>query len=43
MRLGGNANFQGFMQYYSIDHELPIIKYRTRAAEYYRIQVSFSI
>ena len=42
MRLGGNANFRAFLQSYNLDHEIPIIKYRTKAAEYYRMRVTKS-
>lgn len=41
MRLGGNANFKAFLQTYNLDKEIPIIKYRTKAAEYYRMRVFF--
>ena len=39
LRLGGNSNFQAFMQNYGLLPVAPSVKYMTRASEYYRGRV----
>ncbi len=39
LKNGGNANFKSFMLTYNLDHEPAFMKYRSKAAEYYRRRV----
>jgi len=39
LKLGGNNNFKNFMQNYNLDHEPAFVKYKSKAAEYYRRRV----
>ncbi len=39
LRIGGNKRFADFMQSYDLNAVSPLIKYRTKAAEFYRQSV----
>jgi hypothetical protein len=39
MNVGGNKNLQDFFQDYDLNDEAMSTKYKTRAAEYYRLKV----
>ena len=43
MKEGGNGNFKAFMETYNLNQESPAIKYKTKAAEYYRKSVSLQL
>ena len=40
LKAGGNKKFAEFMEAYELNSGSPIVKYKTKAAEYYRQQVS---
>ena len=42
MELGGNNSFKLFMTQYGLMQEMPEIRYKTLAAEYYRMKVFFN-
>jgi len=42
MQLGGNANLSEFFQHYDLNEESVQMRYRTKAAEFYRARVSLS-
>lgn len=39
LKLGGNANFNGFLVPYKLDHENAPLKYKSNAAQFYRRRV----
>ena len=39
--IGGNKKFKEFMEIYNLNSEPSKVKYRTKAAEYYRQQVKY--
>ena len=42
MQNGGNSRFKNFMANYGLDSESSNVKYKTKAAEYYRKKVTLS-
>jgi ADP-ribosylation factor GTPase-activating protein 1 len=43
MKEGGNAKFKAFMETYNLNQESPAMKYKTKAAEYYRKSVDYKL
>ena len=39
LKVGGNKRFTEFVKQYDIAFDPPLLKYRTKAAEYYRLRV----
>lgn len=40
MKEGGNSKFKAFLDVYALAQQSPTMKYKTKAAEYYRNNVS---